>query len=100
MFDGVVIGITGYLIANVLAQPGEVLAYWPGLVKWLNRSARVSPMDWNWFQHWTNKITWLCGKCIAGNIAVVYTVFSGLGQGFHCIALAIFTAYALEKWLN
>lgn len=92
----------GFLVAGVLAHPGEALAYLPRIVQWANRSRGRSPVDWNILQHWTNKVTWNCGKCIAGFWCLIYCTFSHFtaGQGFQCVTLAIFTAYAIERWNN
>lgn len=97
---GIIGGITGYLVACVLVQPGEVLAWWPGLVQRLNRSSGVSPMDWSKFQLWNNKTTWLCGKCIAGFWTLIFVLISSCapGEGFASVALAIFCAHIIEKW--
>lgn len=93
----------GYLVANILTIPGEVLAHLPRIVQWVNRSRGVSPFDWNALQHWSNKITWNCGKCIAGFWSLISSLLihqHTLGQGFVLVTLAIFTAHATEKWLN
>lgn len=108
MLNAVVIGIAwglfGYLVSNILVQPGEVLSWWPGLVQRLNRSHGKGYPDWSLIQYWNNKTTWLCGKCIAGFWALAscflnYSVWN-VWQGFVIVTLSIFTAYATEKWMN
>lgn len=98
---GITFGLAGYLAAGPLAMPGEVLAWWPGLVQWLNRSRGKSSVNWNPAQHWSNKITWFCGKCIAGFWSLISAVFVydvTMGQGFVCVTLAIFTAHFIDLW--
>jgi len=95
------IGALGYLIAGPLAQHGEVLAYWPKVVGWLCRTTGKNPYDWNALQYWLSKITYLCAKCIAGNMAVLYSLFSiwlysfSVGQGCQLVVLSIFWAHLL-----
>lgn len=90
--------ITGHLIAGPLSFPGEVLAWWPGLVKWITRTTSKSPADWNPVQWWFSKITYLCGKCIAGNLAFWYAVLVlEPGSGFISVSLSIFLAYILDR---
>lgn len=110
---GFTFGVFGYLVAVVLTQPGEILANLPSVIQRLNGTMTwdwgkkkncalvKNPMEWNAFQHWSNKITWNCGKCIAGFWALIYSLISlPVGQGFTCVVLAIFTAHAIERWLN
>lgn len=91
-------GAAGFLVAAVLTFPGEVLDWWPGLVQWITRTRGKSPVDYNKFQFIISKITYICPKCIAGQLAFWFSVFSlSIGQGFICVTLSIFFAFAIEK---
>ena len=98
LYWGFTFGALGYLIANVLIQPGEILSKWPSVVKWITRSSD-SPRDWGGWQYWLHKITWNCGKCIAGNLSLLFLV------AYHnedlakapIIVFSILIAYVLEK---
>lgn len=94
-------GITGFLVSAILTQPGEVLAWWPEVVQWVARTKKKSPMEYNAVQWWFSKITYLCGKCIAGNLSIWYAFFElEPGSGFVTVSLSIFSAWAIEKYYN
>ena len=95
-----VFGITGFLIACVLTHPGEALAWWPAVVQWATRTGKKSPAGWNAFQWWVSKITYLCAKCIAGNLGVLFAVLGEAWSGLAAVPLSIFIAWALEKHYN
>lgn len=101
LYWGFTFGALGYLIANVLTEPGEILSKWPNIVKWVTRSGD-SPRDWGGWQYWIHKITWNCGKCISGNLALWWLAFtqtetSFQGQDLEVVVFSILTAYVLEK---
>lgn len=88
----------GFLISGPLSFPGEVLAWWPEVVKWVTRTKRKSPAEYNALQWWLSKITYLCGKCIAGNLAFWYAFFElEPGGGFVVVSLSIFFSWAIDK---
>ena len=89
----------GFLVADVLTAPGEVLAWWPGVVRRVFRLDKRSPMDWNVVQLTAYKILFGCAKCVAGQLALWASVFlhAGWGQGAANVVLAIFFAYAIQR---
>lgn len=99
LYWGFTFGSIGYLIANVLTEPGEILSKWPSVVKWVTRSDD-SPRDWEWWQWYDNKVTWMCGKCIAGHTALWVFICRwlwGYTASVEVIVFSILTAYVLEK---
>lgn len=87
----------GFLIAGPLSFPGEALAWWPAVVKWVTRTKGKSPAEYNALQWWLSKITYLCGKCIAGNLAFWYAFFElEPGSGFITVSLSIFFAWIID----
>jgi len=101
---GIVSGMAGFLVCGVLTRTGEVLAWWPGLVRRLTATKSQFPDDWNGLQFFVHKITWLCAKCCAGWIAIIFlTAFPGnilvteIGHGVATVVVAVFSAFAIEK---
>lgn len=104
MIDAVIYGFTfgaaGFLVASVLTQPGEVLDWWPALVRRVFRLSNCSTSDWNALQWAAFKTTYGCAKCVAGQIGLwaSFLLFDQWGQGVACVVLAIFSAYAIERY--
>lgn len=91
-------GIAGFLIAVVLTRHGEVLEFWPKTVNFLIRVNRLK--NPNRVQQMVIKITYGCGKCVAGQIAFWYSVIkvTDFMIGFTLVVCSIFVAYAIEKY--
>lgn len=93
---GVLSGIWGYLLAEVLTMPGEVLFFY--------RNA-LERITWNkqddYGHYWIWKITVGCSKCIAGNISFIVVFFHGMsiGQAFVTLGLSVFTGFLIDRTL-
>lgn len=99
---GSVFGITGFLIASVLTQAGEILFFIPLVVRFVTLSKNKPIAKYNPIQYWIAKITYACGKCIAGFWCMIFVISNvGLdGLELHSISgviQAIFLAYLLEQ---
>lgn len=92
------IGAAGFMVSGPLQGAGEALRWWGGLIRWITRTKYRSPADWNAAQWWVSKITYLCSKCIAGNLALWFAFFElEPGSGAALVSLSIFFAWAIEK---
>ena len=108
-FIGVSCGLFGYLVANVLTIEGEVLSWYPALIRRLIFASNKKVSQFNYLQFWIAKTTYLCSKCIAGSAALwlsIGRVFSHnnldylfFSECFACVTLAIFSAYATDKYV-
>lgn len=90
----IIIGGFGFLMENVLTKPGEIFGEWPTLVHRITGN-REDYM--NWWQYWLYRIAYKCGKCVAGNIALIYYTINQLDAVFCGVVIAIITAHFLKK---
>lgn len=81
-------------MAEVLTKPGEIFSFIPQMIgkKW---GYDVDTLPWG--AYWLAKVTFACGKCIAGNFALWYSLFFEMGNIFENIVLAVFAAYVITK---
>ena len=107
---GVISGVFGFLVSNVLTYEGEALAWLPKLVAFVTGAKNRSVAKYNSFQYWAYKISHACAKCVAGNAALwisiakvfsygLNTIFCHFSQGFVTVTLAIFSDYLIEKYV-
>jgi membrane protease YdiL (CAAX protease family) len=102
---GFTFGLFGYLVADVLIQPGEILHPYQRLVSWLFRHERRNPADWNILQQWGFKALYGCAKCVAGFTCLLWLFLSdpqppsvdGFFLFSQAITAAIFTGHVLNR---
>lgn len=94
MGTAVIIGVFGYLMANVLTKPGEVFGFLP---RWFSNKYGHDISEYRTSIYWLAKVTWMCGKCIAGNIAIWYSLTFDIYGMFYNVVIAIFTGYIIEE---
>lgn len=99
MVTGIIFGLLGFLVADVLTAPGEVLSFYRRFAAWLFRHEAVSMSDWNFVQWWGYKALYGCAKCVAGFAALLSFIwlpgdFNGM---FTRVVVAIFTGWFLNQ---
>jgi len=94
MGAAVTIGIFGFLMANVLTKPGEVFGFIP---RWFSNKFGHDISEYRNGIYWLAKVTWMCGKCIAGNIALWYSLIVQPEAVFYNVVIAIFIGYITQE---
>lgn len=88
------IGVFGFLMGSVLTKPGEIFGYLP---LYFGRRWSFDLEQLPKGAYWIAKVTWACGKCIAGNFALWYSLIFDIGNIFSNVVLAVFVAYVITK---
>ena len=94
MATSVIIGLFGFLMAKVLTNPGEIFGFIPFMYG-KRYSFDLDSLDL--IPYWIAKITFACSKCIAGNLALWYSlIWDNIGI-FENITIAIFIGYITTR---
>lgn len=103
IIDAIILGVFGFLMANVLTASGEIFAFIPRFVSFVTFAPK-QVKKWTLFHYWIARITYGCGKCIAGFWSIIYCFFyentMQVDDVFKFVVVAIFTAYFLSRKLN
>ena len=94
MGASIIIGIFGFLMAKVLTRPGEIFGFLP---LWFGKRWAFDLDSLPVAAYWLAKVTWACGKCIAGNLALWYSLIIEPKAVFFNVVLAIFVAYQTTR---
>ena len=97
-YYGIIFGMAGFLIAGPLTMRGEILDWWPKLVRWIIRASPDPGRNTN-LQLYISKLAFGCSKCIAGQLAlwISLLVFESIGHIAASVVVAIFSAYFIEQ---
>lgn len=98
----VIFGLSGFVWATLLCRKGEVLEWWPMLVRWIFRMSE-DINSYNIFQHFIFKTAYGCSKCVAGQLAIWYLILVRDSGPFISVLAtvmgAVFFAWILENKL-
>lgn len=95
LVTGLIFGAYGYLVANVISQPGEIL--WP-IRCFIERIVGQGIQGW---RYWLYKVTFGCCYCISGSHSLTILLFLGLYHYlFPVVVTAIFTAFSIQKFYD
>jgi len=96
---------TGFLVGHVLTKPGEILDWWPDAVHKALGLRSNNPNDWPEWKYKLTKVTYLCGKCISGQLSVLAGIFFFLvcgfsvGQCYSYVVLSVFFTWVMQ-WMT
>ena len=96
---GIIFGLAGFLIAGPLTMSGEILDWYPKLIRWLIRAHEV-PQRNTKTQNFISKLAYGCCKCVGGQLALWISVLGleeGIGHTAATVVVAVFFAYFVEQ---
>ena len=95
---GMICAMAGFLISVVLTREGEILSWYPGLLQWLIRAPGNDFYSYSRVQFFIHKLALGCSKCLAGQLAFWFFVFTDYSHVLQIVVVAIFCAYSIEKY--
>jgi len=99
ILQGTIFGMAGFLVSAVLTRDGEILDWWPRVVRGLIRAKSNDFYLYNSTQVFFHKLLVGCSKCVAGQLAFWFMVFSGdYGHIAPVVIVAVFSAFSIEKY--
>lgn len=99
LYRAAFIAIAAFLICEVLTRAGQVLAWWPGVVRSLFRMGDKHPSNYTLVQKIAAAWLFDCAKCQAGAISGFSYIWwpSGIEGFILRITAAIFIAFFLVQ---
>lgn len=98
ILNGIICGMAGFLIASVLTRDGEILDWYPKLVKWILRVQNKDPFSYTKVEFLIIKLAFGCAKCLSGQIAFWFFFFhTDLAHTAVTVVVGIFSGFALDR---
>lgn len=91
LVNGAIIGMGGFLFADVLTMPGQVFSWWRIIIE---KTAGTGL-----FSYWANMALLDCAKCVSGTICTASLIidFPGVWPGMWRLVLAVYVGWYLSE---